>query len=148
MTIQPMKDGKLCETTNQVQERIIAEMNALDSWMDKYQYLIEQGKVLEPANVDIRCEDNALIGCQSRVWIDAELEGGRVHYLADSDAQITRGIIALLLRVLNHRPPSTIVDTELYFIEQTGLARHLSPARGNGLAAVVAELRRRARKLY
>ncbi len=113
--------------------------------MEKYEYLIEQGKSLKSETREIRSEENALAGCQSQVWIDAELHDGCVHYFADSDTLITRGILALLLRVLDHQTPGTIADTELYFVEETGLARHLSPARGNGLAAVIAEMKRRAR---
>lgn len=130
--------------TSRIQNTIIQEMDALDDWMDKYEYLIDQGKSLKSDLRDIRRNENALAGCQSQVWIHAELQDGCVHYFADSDTQITRGILALLLRVLNRQDPRTIVDTELYFIERTGLARHLSPARGNGLAAVITEMKRRA----
>ena len=118
-----------------IQDEIIEEFSVFDDWLDKYDYLIGLSETL-PAIARYLIE-----GCQSRVWVDAKLEDGRVYYAADSDAIITKGIIALLIRVLNGRTPQEILDTELYFIDAIGLAANLSPTRANGLAAMVKQMR-------
>lgn len=120
---------------------IIEEFAIFDNWMDKYDYLIEMGQGLEPIDPKHRTERYLINGCQSRVWVDARLEDGKVFYSADSDAIITKGIIALLIRVLNGRTPEAIVDLELYFIDAIGLSESLSPTRSNGLAAMVKQMR-------
>lgn len=126
---------------DKIQDEIIEEFAAFDDWMDKYDYLISLGQELAPIDPQHRTERYLINGCQSRVWVDARTEGGKVYYSADSDAIITKGIIALLIRVLNGRSPQEIVDTELYFIDAIGLSENLSPTRSNGLAAMVKQMR-------
>jgi cysteine desulfuration protein SufE len=125
------------------QDRVIEEMAALEGQLAKYEYLVALGRQLDSPE-GIRSDEHAVPGCQSRVWIQAHLHDGRLRLFADSDALITRGIIALLLRVLDGHPPEILVDAELYFLEETGLAAHLSPSRANGLAAMVDQIRRYA----
>ena len=123
------------------QDEIIEEFSVFDEWLDKYEYLIGLSDTLPAIAPEHRTDQYLIQGCQSRVWIDARLEGGKVYYTADSDAIITKGIIALLIRVLNGRTPQEILDTELYFIDAIGLAANLSPTRANGLAAMVRQMR-------
>ena len=123
--------------TDRIQEDIIEEFSVFDEWLDKYDYLIELSDTL-PAIADEHRTDNYVIkGCQSRVWVDARLEDGKVYFAADSDAIITKGIIALLIRVMNGRTPQEILDLELYFIDAIGLGENLSPTRSNGLVAMI-----------
>jgi cysteine desulfuration protein SufE len=124
-----------------VQEEIVAEMAGLEDPLEKYAYLVRLGRGLAIPEESIREEANVVSGCQARVWIRAELRDGRMRILADSEAMITRGLIALLLRVLDGRTPAEILDGELYFLDRTGLGAHLSPARGNGLATMVRKIR-------
>jgi cysteine desulfuration protein SufE len=124
-----------------VQDEIVAEMAGLDGSLKQYAYLVELGRALETPEPSIRQEAHQVPGCQSRVWITAELRGGRMRISADGEAMITRGIIALLLRVLDGRTPTEILDGNLYFLDRTGLKTHLSPARGSGLAAMVQRIR-------
>jgi len=125
-----------------VQEQIIADFSLFDEWMDKYEYLIELGGSLAPLDDACRDDRHAISGCQSRVWLAAELTpDGRVHFTADSDAIITKGIVSLLIRVLDGRTPREILDADLYFIDRTGLAANLSPTRANGLAAMVKQMK-------
>ena len=126
-----------------VQEQIVAEMAGLDDPLDKYEYLVRLGRALEPGD-GVRQDDFAVPGCQSRVWIRTERRGGRLRIHADSEAVITRGIIALLLRVLDDRTPAEILDADLFFLDRTGLRAHLSPSRANGLANMVRQIRRHA----
>lgn len=126
---------------DKVQEEIIDEFSIFDDWLDKYDYLISLSDQLPAIAPEHRTEQYVIQGCQSRVWVDARLEGGRVYYSADSDAIITKGIIALLIRVLDGRTPREILDTELYFIDAIGLSANLSPTRANGLAAMVKQMR-------
>ena len=126
---------------DKIQDEIIGEFSVFDDWLDKYDYLIELSDALPPIDAAHRTDRYLINGCQSRVWIDARLEGGKVYYTADSDAIITKGIIALLIRVLNGRTPQEILDTELYFIDAIGLSANLSPTRANGLAAMVRQMR-------
>ena len=123
------------------QDEIIEEFSVFDDWLDKYDYLIGLSETLPAIAPEHRTERYLIEGCQSRVWVDAKLEDGRVYYAADSDAIITKGIIALLIRVLNGRTPQEILDTELYFIDAIGLSANLSPTRANGLAAMVKQMR-------
>lgn len=124
-----------------VQEQIIEEFALFDEWLDKYDYLIELSESLPTIAPEHRTDSYLIRGCQSRVWIDAQLEGGKIHYSADSDAIITKGIIALLIRVLNDRTPKEVLDTELYFIDAIGLSANLSPTRSNGLLSMVKQIR-------
>ena len=127
--------------TDRIQEDIIEEFSVFDEWLDKYDYLIELSDTL-PAIADEHRTDNYVIkGCQSRVWVDARLEDGKVYFAADSDAIITKGIIALLIRVMNGRTPQEILDLELYFIDAIGLGENLSPTRSNGLVAMSKQMK-------
>jgi cysteine desulfuration protein SufE len=127
--------------TDRIQEDIIEEFSVFDEWLDKYDYQIELSDTL-PAIADEHRTDNYVIkGCQSRVWVDARLEDGKVYFAADSDAIITKGIIALLIRVMNGRTPQEILDLELYFIDAIGLGENLSPTRSNGLVAMIKQMK-------
>ena len=126
---------------DKVQEEIIDEFSIFDDWLDKYDSRISLSAQLPAIAPEPRTEQYVIQGCQSRVWVDARLEGGRVYYSADSDAIITKGIISLLIRVLNGRTPQEILSTELYFIDAIGLAANLSPTRANGLVAMIKQMR-------
>lgn len=130
-------------TINEAQDEIIDEFEALGSdWMDRYAYIIEQGNTLPPFPEADKTAANLIEGCQSRVWIAASRPDGRhIHFEADSDALIVKGIVALLMRVLNDHTPREILDADLYFIDRIGLASHLSPTRSNGLLAMVKQIR-------
>ncbi len=127
--------------TDPRQERIIQDFSLFDEWLDKYNYLIELGNTLPPMDPAHRTDNYVIKGCQSRVWVDARMEEGKVWYGADSDAIITKGIISLLIQVLNGRTPQEILDIELYFIESIGLRENLSPTRANGLLAMIKQMR-------
>ncbi len=126
---------------DQIQEEIIGEFSIFDEWLDKYDYLIELSDTLPPIVAEHRTDEYAIKGCQSRVWVDAKLEDGKVYFAADSDAIITKGIIALLVRVMNGRTPQEILDMELYFIDAIGLGENLSPTRSNGLLAMIKQMK-------
>ncbi len=126
---------------DQIQEEIIEEFSVFDDWLDKYDYLIGLSDSLPAIAPEHRTGQYLIEGCQSRVWIDARTDGGRIFFTADSDAIITKGIIALLIRVLNGRTPQEVLDTDLYFIDAIGLAANLSPTRATGLAAMVRQMR-------
>lgn len=126
---------------DKVQDEIIEEFSIFEDWLDKYDYLISLSDSLPPIDTSHRTEKYLIEGCQSRVWIDARLEDGKVYYTADSDAIIVKGIIALLVRVMNGRTPQDIIDADLYFIEAIGLKENLSPTRGNGLLAAIKQMR-------
>ena len=126
---------------DKIQEEIIEEFSVFDDWLDKYDYLIGLSDSLPAIAPEHRTGQYLIEGCQSRVWIDARTDGGRIFFTADSDAIITKGIIALLIRVLNGRTPQEVLDTDLYFIDAIGLAANLSPTRANGLAAMVRQMR-------
>lgn len=128
-------------TLNEVQDQIIEDFSIFEDWMDKYQQLIELGKDLPPIDEKKRTESYLIKGCQSKVWLDAELENGKILFSADSDAIITKGIVALLIQVLNQRTPKEIIDADLYFIDKIGLKENLSPTRSNGLVAMVKQMR-------
>ena len=124
-----------------IQEQIIEEFSIFDEWLDKYDYLIELSDSLPAIAPEHRTEQYVIKGCQSRVWVDAKLENGKMMYSADSDAIITKGIIALLIRVMNGRSPQEIVDLDLYFIDAIGLGENLSPTRSNGLVAMIKQMK-------
>ena len=124
-----------------IQEQIIEEFSIFDEWLDKYDYLIELSDSLPAIAPEHRTEQYVIKGCQSRVWVDAKLEGGKMMYSADRDAIITKGIIALLIRVMNGRSPQEIVDLDLYFIDAIGLGENLSPTRSNGLVAMIKQMK-------
>ena len=129
---------------DKIQEEIIGEFSVFDDWLDKYDYLIGLSDSLPAIAAEHRTEQYLIDGCQSRVWVDARLEDGKVYYAADSDAIITKGIIALLIRVLNGRTPQEILDTDLYFIDAIGLSANLSPTRSNGLSNRCGSMRSRS----
>ena len=124
-----------------IQEEIIEEFSAFDEWLDKYDYLIELSDTLPAIAAEHRTDDYVIKGCQSRVWVDARQEDGKVYFSADSDAIITKGIIALLIRVMNGRTAQEIVDMDLYFIDAIGLGENLSPTRSNGLLAMIKQMK-------
>lgn len=128
-------------TINELQDEVIAEFSDFDDWMDRYQLLIDLGNEQEPLPIEYKTEQNLIEGCQSRVWLQADLVDGKVVYRAESDALIVKGIIALLIKVLSDHTPDEIIDAELYFIERIGLKEHLSPTRSNGLLAMVKQMR-------
>ena len=129
------------ETINERQDEIIEEFLELDDWMDRYQMLIDLAGQQEPLDAKYKTEQNLIDGCQSRVWLQADCEEGRVHFQAESDALIVKGIVALLIRVLDGQTPQDILNADLYFIERIGLREHLSPTRSNGLLAMVKQMR-------
>ena len=129
----------------QIQNAVIEEFACFAEWSDKYEYLIDLGKNLPLIDAQYKTDAHLIPGCQSRVWLRAELRDGAVHLTADSDAIITKGIIALLVRVLSGQKPEHIAAAELYFIDAVGLRRHLSSARANGLVNMVAKLKSIAR---
>ena len=136
-------------TINEIQDEIIEEFSGFDDWMDKYQLLIDLGNEQEPLEEKFKTEQNLIDGCQSRVWLVADLvecgmwkvEGKVIHFKAESDALIVKGIVSLLIRVLSDHTPQEILDAELYFIDEIGLKEHLSPTRSNGLLAMVKQMR-------
>jgi cysteine desulfuration protein SufE len=128
-------------TINEIQDEIIEEFSGFDDWMDKYQLLIDLGNEQEPLDEKYKTEQNLIDGCQSRVWLQADLVDGKIHFSAESDALIVKGIVALLIRVLSDQTPKDILDADLYFIEQIGLKEHLSPTRSNGLLAMVKQIK-------
>ena len=137
-------------TINEIQDEIIEEFSGFDDWMDKYQLLIDLGNEQEPLEEKYKTEQNLIDGCQSRVWLvadyveesgDRSQELGVIHFRAESDALIVKGIVALLIRVLSDHTPQEILDADLYFIEEIGLKEHLSPTRSNGLVAMVKQMR-------
>jgi cysteine desulfuration protein SufE len=125
----------------EIQEEIIAEFEIYDNWMDKYNFLIELSKTLLPFDDKYKKPENLIKGCQSRVWLNAELEGDKVIFIADSDAIITKGIIALLIRVLSGRTTDEIMNADLFFIDKIGLKENLSPTRSNGLSSMVKQMK-------
>ena len=132
---------KMYMTINEIQDEIIEEFSGFDDWMDKYQLLIDLGNEQEPLDEKYKTEQNLIDGCQSRVWLQADYADGKIHFSAESDALIVKGIVALLIRVLSDHSPQEILDADLYFIEEIGLKEHLSPTRSNGLVAMVKQIR-------
>lgn len=128
-------------TLTEVQDQIIDEFSVFDEWLDKYDYLIDLSKELPVIDEKHRTDQYVIKGCQSRVWVDARMEDGKIYFSADSDAIITKGIIALLIRVLNGRTPQEILDCDLYFIDRIGLRENLSPTRANGLLAMINQMK-------
>lgn len=126
---------------NETQDEIIEEFSIFEDWMDKYAYLIELGNSLQPLDERHKTPSNLIEGCQSRVWIQANYENGILHFDAESDAVIVKGIVALLLRVLSDRTPDDIINSNLYFVDQIGLKEHLSPTRSNGLVSMVKQMK-------
>ncbi len=129
------------KSINETQDEIIEEFLDFDDWMDRYQLLIDLGSEQEPLEDKYKTEQNLIDGCQSRVWLQADLVDGRIHFQAESDALIVKGIVTLLVRVLSDHTPREILDADLYFIEKIGLREHLSPTRSNGLLAMLRQMK-------
>jgi cysteine desulfuration protein SufE len=128
-------------TITELQDNIIEEFEQFEDWMDKYSLLIDLGNSLEPLANEDKKQQNIIEGCQSRVWLHAELKDGLVMYRGESDAVLVKGIVSLLIQVLTAHTPDEIINTELYFIEKIGLREHLSPTRSNGLLAMVKQMK-------
>ena len=128
-------------TINEIQDEIIEEFCELDDWMDRYQLLIDLGEEQAPLPDSDKTDQNLIDGCQSRVWIVCEEHNGHLDFRAESDALIVKGIVSLVIRVVNHQTPKDILDAELYFIDKIGLTEHLSPTRSNGLLAMIKQVR-------
>ncbi len=128
-------------TMGEAQRAIISEMAACPDWFAKYEYLLAGARALRPMDGELKRDPNRIDGCQSQVWIAAEMEDGRFRLTGDSDAQITRGIIALLIRVLDGRAAGEVADADLFFVRETGLATNLSPSRANGLALMIRRIK-------
>lgn len=128
-------------TINEIQDAIIEEFEDFDDWMDRYQLLIDLGSEQAPLAEEYKTPQNLIDGCQSRVWLQADLVDGKVRFQAESDALIVKGIVALLIRVLDNQTPQDIMAADLYFIERIGLREHLSPTRSNGLLAMLKQMK-------
>jgi len=128
-------------TLNEIQDQIIDEFSVFGDWMERYEYLIDIGRTLPPFDVAHKVPDFLIEGCQSKVWLYPSFENGMITYTADSDALITRGIVALLVRVFSGRTPDEIISADIYFIDRIGLKQNLSPTRSNGLLAMMKQMR-------
>ncbi len=124
-----------------IQEEIVAEFSLFDDWMQRYEYMIELGKSLPKIEEQYKTDDHLIKGCQSKVWVHAELRDGRLVFTADSDAIITKGIIAILIRAFSNQKPADIIAAKTDFIDQIGLKEHLSPTRANGLVSMIKQLK-------
>jgi len=131
----------MAESIQEREQEIIEEFEFFPEWMEKYEHLIELGKSLPLIDEQYKTEDNLIKGCQSRVWLHADREDDSIKYSADSDAIITKGIIALMIRVLNDQKPDDIINADLDFINKIGLKEHLSPTRSNGLVSMVKQMK-------
>ncbi len=128
-------------TIQEIQDEIIAEFSDFDDWLDRYQLLIDLGSEQEPLPVEYKTDNNLIEGCQSRVWLQADYIDGIVHFRAESDAMIVKGIVSLLIKVYSGRTPDEILNTEPRFVEAIGLKEHLSPTRSNGLLAMIRQMK-------
>ncbi len=125
----------------EIQEEIVDEFSMFEDWMQRYEYMIELGKSLPLIDEKYKTDDNIIKGCQSKVWVHAELDGDKLVFTADSDAIITKGIIAILIRTFSNQKPKDIIDADTDFIDEIGLKEHLSPTRANGLVSMVKQLK-------
>ncbi len=128
-------------TIQEIENQIIAEFSNFEDWLDKYNYIIELGKDCPIIDEKDKVNENLIKGCQSKVWLSAKFEDGRIRFRADSDAVITRGIVSLLIRTFDNQTPADILAADLSFIEKIGLKEHLSPTRSNGLTAMVKQMK-------
>ncbi|NEW79533.1 MAG: SufE family protein [Gelidibacter sp.] len=128
-------------TIKEIQEEIIDEFSFFEDWMERYEYIIELGKSLPMIKDEFKTDSNLISGCQSKVWLHSEIEGDKIKFTADSDAILTKGIVALLLRVFNKQKPKDILDADLYFVDKIGLKEHLSPTRANGLVSMIKQIK-------
>jgi cysteine desulfuration protein SufE len=126
---------------NEIQQEIVEEFEVYNDWMDKYNYLIELSRDLPMIDTKLKINENLINGCQSKVWLNAEYKNGLIYFTADSDAIITKGIIALLIRVLSGRDPEEVMQSELWFIDKIGLRQNLSPTRSNGLLSMLKQMK-------
>lgn len=136
----------MSKTVQEIENEIIEEFSMFNDWMEKYEYIIESGKNLEPLKEEEKTEERKVAGCQSQVWIVPEYKNGRIIFRADSDAIITKGLIALILRVLSNRTPEEILNADLLFIDKIGMKEHLSPNRANGLVSMIKHIKAEATK--
>ena len=134
------------QTIQEKQDEIVSEFEMFDDWMAKYEYLIDLGKDLPLIKEELKTDERLIEGCQSRVWLNANCENGKMQFSADSEAIITKGIIGLLIRVLNDEKPETVIKTDLKFISDIGLQEHLSPTRANGLNGMIKKMKIEALK--
>lgn len=132
------------ETLTEAKQRVLDDFSIYDEWLDKYEYLIEIGKELRDFPEELKTEDRLIKGCQSRVWLNAEMKDGILEFTADSDAIITKGIISLLIGVYSGRNPQEIAEDDFAFVEELGLKENLSPTRANGLVSMIETIKRRA----
>ncbi|GGF66281.1 SufE family protein [Wenyingzhuangia marina] len=128
-------------TIKEIQEEIVDEFTMFEDWMQRYEYMIELGKSVPVIEDQYKTDNNLIKGCQSKVWLHSELKGDKIHFTADSDAIITKGIVAVLLRVFNDQSPKDILDAEMDFIDEIGLKEHLSPTRANGLVSMIKQIK-------
>lgn len=128
-------------TINEIQDSIIEEFSDFEDWLDRYQLLIDLGNEQEPLPEEYKTDNNLIEGCQSRVWLQADLVDGKVEFCAESDALIVKGIVSLLVKVYSGHTPDEILESEPYFVEAIGLKEHLSPTRSNGLVAMIKQMR-------
>lgn len=128
-------------TIQEKQQEVVDEFAMFDDWMQRYEYMIELGKSLPLIDEKYKIDDNLIKGCQSKVWVHAELEGDKLSFTADSDAIITKGIVAILIRVFSDQHPSEIIEADTKFIDEIGLKEHLSPTRANGLVSMIKQLK-------
>ncbi len=128
-------------TIKEIQEEIVDEFSMFDDWMERYEYIIELGKSIPLIDEQFKTDENIIKGCQSKVWLYAVLDDGKIVYTADSDAILTKGIVALLLRVFSDHTPQEILDADTLFIDEIGLKEHLSPTRANGLVSMIKQLK-------
>ena len=128
-------------TIKEIQEEIIEEFSMFEDWMERYEYIIELGKSLPLINETFKVDENLIMGCQSKVWLHSEIKEDTIQFTADSDAILTKGIVALLLRVFNNQKPMDILEAELYFVDEIGLKEHLSPTRANGLVSMIKQIK-------
>ncbi|QCX40877.1 SufE family protein [Aureibaculum algae] len=128
-------------TIKEIQEEIIDEFSMFDDWMERYEYIIELGKSIPLIEDQYKTDDNTIKGCQSKVWLNADVKDDKIFFTADSDAILTKGIIALLLRVFSNHTPKEILDSDTDFIDEIGLKEHLSPTRANGLVSMIKQLK-------
>lgn len=128
-------------TIQEIQQEIVEEFSMFDDWMQRYEYMIELGKSLPLIEEEYKTDDNLIKGCQSKVWVHASLEGDKIAFTADSDAIITKGIIAILIRAFSNQKPKDIIEANTDFIDEIGLKEHLSPTRANGLVSMIKQLK-------
>ena len=128
-------------TIPEIESAITEEFSLFDDWMDKYNYLIEMGKEMKVIDEKYKVQNNLITGCQSRVWLHAVYRDGKIYFSADSDAVITKGLVSLMIRVLDGQSPDNILQAELGFVDKIGLKEHLSPTRSNGLTSMIKQMK-------